>query len=362
MKLCIVYNFAQKYREGIYRLFEQEYDCHWVFGNNASDIKGLDLSLLKSVKTIKNRKLVGPLYYQEGVPSLLKSQDTLLLLGELYCISTWILLFLRRFILRGKRVFLWSHGWYGKEKGIKKILKRWFFSMSDATFLYGDYAKEVARKQGYKKNNLYVVHNSLYHQNQVTLREKQVASDVYKEYFGNDKPTLIFIGRLTKVKRLELLLQALKKCEDNYNLVLVGDGESRADLEQMVAQLGLSSNVWFYGACYDEEENAKLLFNADLCVSPGNVGLTAVHAMTYGTPVITNNNFAWQMPEFEAIRQGVTGDFFEHENADSLAFCIQQWFENHGKQREKVRQACYNEIDRSWTPKYQMSIFKSVIG
>lgn len=362
MKLCIVYNFAQKYREGIYKLFEQKYDCHWVFGNNASDIKGLDLSLLKSVETIKNRMLVGPLYYQEGVPALLKSHDTLLLLGELFCLSTWIVLLQRRLFMRSKRVYLWSHGWYGKEGFLKKILKRWFFSMSDATFLYGQYAKDVAQQQGYTKNNLYVVHNSLDHEAQVSLRKQQTPSTIYKEHFGNERPTLIFIGRLTKVKRLDLLLQALGKIGNKYNLVLVGDGEARADLEQMVDHLGLRSNVWFYGACYDEVENAQLVYNADLCVSPGNVGLTAVHALTYGTPVITNNNFAWQMPEFEAIQQGVTGDFFEHENADSLAQCIQQWFQNHGNHREQVRQTCYNEIDNYWTPSYQMSQFKSIIG
>lgn len=362
MKLCIIYNFAQKYREGIYKLFEQQYDCHWVFGNNVSDIKGLDLSLLNSVTTIKNQKLVGPLYYQEGVPSLLNAHDTLLLLGELYCLSTWIVLLKRKLFMRNKRVYLWSHGWYGKESGIKKILKRWFFSLSDATFLYGQYAKNVALQQGYKKSNLYVVHNSLDHDYQVSLRKQQVPCDIYKTHFGNERPTLIFIGRLTKVKRLELLLEALTKCKNKYNLVLVGDGESRADLELMVKQLGLSSNVWFYGACYDEVENARLIYNADLCVSPGNVGLTAVHALTYGTPVITNNNFAWQMPEFEAIQQGVTGDFFEYESADSLALCIQQWFQNHESNREKVRQSCYNEIDNYWTPAYQMSQFKSIIG
>ena len=56
--------------------------------------------------------------------------------------------------------------------------------------------------------------------------------------------------------------------------------------------LNLQDQIWFYGACYDESKLGELIFNADLCVSPGNVGLTAVHSMGYGTPVITHNNFA----------------------------------------------------------------------
>lgn len=71
----------------------------------------------------------------------------------------------------------------------------------------------------------------------------------------------------------------------------------------------VDKNVWFYGSCYDEQTNAELIYNADMCVAPGNVGLTAIHAMTFGCPVITHSDFKWQMPEFEAIHPGKTGDF-----------------------------------------------------
>lgn len=361
MKLCIIYNFTQKYREGIYRLFEQQYDCHWVFGNNKTDIKGLNETIFKTVETVNNKFIIGPLYYQVGVPSMLKKHDTLLMLGELFCISTWFVLLLRRTIMRNKRVYLWSHGWYGKEGFVKRLLKKCFFSMSDTTFLYGNYAEKIARAQGYNKDNLRVVHNSLDHDKQILLRQQQNPSFIYQEHFGNSLPTLIFIGRLTKIKRLELLLQALNISRGKYNLVLVGDGENRKNLELLTKELNLEKHVWFYGACYDEDENAKLIYNADLCVSPGNVGLTAIHSMTYGTPVITNNNFSWQMPEFEAIQQGITGDFFEYENAESMAICIQDWFEIHKNDRENVRTACYHEIDNNWTPEFQMSIFKSIL-
>ena len=62
-----------------------------------------------------------------------------------------------------------------------------------------------------------------------------------------------------------------------------------------------------YGETFDEAEISKLLNHADLCVSPGNVGLTAMHALAYGVPVATHNDFKNQMPEFEAITPGKTG-------------------------------------------------------
>lgn len=98
------------------------------------------------------------------------------------------------------------------------------------------------------------------------------------------------------------------------------------------------------GECCSEETNAKLIYNADLCVAPGNIGLTAIHVMMFGCPAITHNDFKWQMPEFEAIKSMETGMFFEKGNLDSLVNSILDWFEIKIKEREKVRLACYKEL------------------
>ena len=125
--------------------------------------------------------------------------------------------------------------------------------------------------------------------------------------------------------------------------------------------MGLTDNVWFHGASYDEEENARLIYNADLCVSPGNVGLTAIHSLTFGTPVLTHNNFTRQMPEFEAIKDGVTGAFFMQDNEESLASQIDNWFQKNKDIRDEIRANCYEVIDSEWNPYYQMEIFKKVL-
>ena len=78
--------------------------------------------------------------------------------------------------------------------------------------------------------------------------------------------------------------------------------------------------------CFDEKINAELIYNADLCVAPGNIGLTAMHVLMFGCPAISHNNFKWQMPEFESIIPGHTGDFFEYDNVEDLARSISQWF------------------------------------
>ena len=128
--------------------------------------------------------------------------------------------------------------------------------------------------------------------------------------------------------------------------------------EDVSKELGLTDSVWFYGPCYDEEQLGHLIYNADLCVSPGNVGLTAMHSMVFGTPVLTHNDFPWQMPEFEAIKEGETGGFFERENVDSLCSALSGWFKVSGYNREQIREKCFAEIDQNWTPQFQIEVLK----
>ena len=156
-------------------------------------------------------------------------------------------------------------------------------------------------------------------------------------------------------------LNLLRQKGQEYNLTFVGDGADRANLEALVSKYHLEQNVWFYGACYDEGVNAELVYNADLCVSPGNVGLTAMHVMMFGCPVLTHNDYPHQMPEFEAVHPGETGDFFERDNIASLANQMEDWFRKHEGAREKVRTDCMREIDNQWTPEFQMNVIRKYL-
>ena len=280
--------------------------------------------------------------------------------GDLFCLSTWAILLLRPFVARNKRIILWSHGWYGREGIAKRLLKKVFFGLGDATFLYGEYAKSVAVKQGNRSDKLFVIHNSLDYDRQLKLRESAKKTDVYHSYFKNSDPTIIFVGRLTTEKRLEILIDALAKCRSmnhNYNLIFVGDGDKREYYEGIVKKYDIP--VWFFGECYDEKKNAELIYNADLCVSPGNVGLTAMHTLMFGTPVITHDNPVNQMPEFEAIKSGLTGGFFSEGDVDDLAKKIVNWLST--VDRESIREACYKEIDTSWNPQFQIKVMESAL-
>lgn len=361
MKLCLIYNYAQHYRTSIFKLIDQEFDCDFVFGDFMGDVKKMDYSLLNGkVTEVHNKQLRGA-YFQKGVIKLLRlDYDRYIMLGETRCISTWIFLLLAKFYSK-KKVYLWSHGWYGKESGIERIIKKIFFKLADGTFLYGNYARELMIKEGFNRDKLFVIHNSLAYDEQLATRSKLKKEEIYKVHFGNSNNNLVFVGRLTEVKKLDMILYAMVKCKTDgkeYNLTLIGGGEKKKELELLTKELDLESNVWFYGPCYNEVELGGLIYNADLCVSPGNVGLTAMHSLVFGTPVLTHDHFPFQMPEFESIKEGETGCFFKYNAIDSLAQKINEWFCT-AHNREETRKMCMKEIDEFWTPYYQIEVLKN---
>jgi glycosyltransferase involved in cell wall biosynthesis len=362
-KTCLIYNYAQHYRKGIFKLLDDDLNCDFYFGNKMRDVKKMDYNELSNFKKeLKNRKIFSHFYWQSGVVSLFFTKyEKYILLGEYYCLSTWILLFLCKF--SKKKIYLWSHGWYGNEGHIKKIVKKIFFNLSNGVFLYGNYAKKLMIKEGFDGDKLHVIYNSLDYESQLKIRENLKESDIYKNHFENENPTLIFIGRLTKIKKLNELLEVKKLLSTkniDVNIVFVGEGEEEENLKNLAIEYNLK-NLWFYGSCYNEEEIGELIFNASLCVSPGNVGLTAIHSMAYGTPVLTNDNFPEQMPEFEAIELGITGAFFKKNDIKSITEISLKWLQNKNN-RPQIRKDCFHKIDTYFNPGYQLKIIKNVLN
>ena len=367
-KVCCIFNIPSLYREKIYLEIDKEFDCEWYFEQEESDISLFNVNKLKKVFVLKHRKVISRFYMVEGLVNQVwkhNDYDRFLMIGTPMCISLWILCILLKVFYPSKKIYFWTHGWYGKETLLERVVKKLFFKLADGLFVYGNYAKGLLIKEGFSSDKLYVIHNSLSYDVQLEQRKQMRKTPIYLEHFGNTNPILIFIGRLTPVKQLDMLVQSIYDLKNKgliCNLVFIGDGSMRKILEQKVKSLDITQQVWFYGACYDEETNAELIYNADLCVAPGNVGLTAIHTMMFGCPVITHGDFKYQMPEFEAIKPLLTGNFYKRGSQESLNEKISEWFNVNGKRRKYVQQYCYDEIDNQWNPYYQMHIIKSVFS
>ena len=248
MKVLLVYNSAAHYRESVFRSMDGYFDCDYVFGRTLGNIKQFDTSVLKGTVTLVDNKKIGKFYYQPHVlgKSLGKGYDRYLFLGDTRCISTWLSSILIRLFYPSRRIYFWTHGWYGKETKREARLKKRFFRLANGgIFLYGNYARDLMIKEGFDSDKLYVIHNSLTYHRQLELRPDLGKDSIFRDHFRNDSRTLLFVGRLTKVKHLDLLLEALCRTERLYNLVIIGDGTEKAALMDQAHQLSLDERVWF---------------------------------------------------------------------------------------------------------------------
>ncbi len=364
MKICCVFNYAPHYRYPIYELMSKNFDVDFYFGDkldNGENIKKFSYNQLDGFKKEFEVKNFPRFIVWKGLlPLLFKHYDVYILSGNTRILNQWLFLLISKIL--GKQTYNWWHGFAPgrKLRGLNFVKEKVFFNLFSGHFIYGDKARKYMIEKGFESKKMVTIYNSLDYETSVKMRRRDLQSDIYIKHFNNNFPTLIFIGRLNKIKKLDMIILAYRKLQTmgfNCNIAFIGDGPERKKLEELSNN---DKNIWFYGALYDENIIARLLYNADLCLSPGNVGLTAIHAIYYGLPVITNNSFTYQMPEHEAIVPLKTGDFFAENNVDSLAAVIINWFKINPN-RERIRNECYKVADTKFNPYYQISVLKKMI-
>lgn len=104
-----------------------------------------------------------------------------------------------------------------------------------------------------------------------------------KPWTSDQRPYILFVGRLQARKRIDSLLRASAQLSPKPRLVIVGDGPEKQSLESLAAEIYPEAE--FVGAKHGVE--LKPYFTeASLFVLPGTGGLAVQEAMSYGLPVI----------------------------------------------------------------------------
>lgn len=116
-----------------------------------------------------------------------------------------------------------------------------------------------------------------------------------REGITEDARVILFLGRLIPRKGADFLIEALPKLgNDNIKLVIAGpEGESGyiASLKEKAKTLGVSHQVLFPGALYDDKQKEAYV-DATIFALPSryeNFGNTAAEAIACGTPVVVSD-------------------------------------------------------------------------
>ena len=310
---------------------------------------------LKSVFRIHNVNYKGRIVYQTKavLAACSLKYDAILLWGMANILSNWFATFCAK--LTGKRVILWGHGLYGKESPMIHQFRLAFYRLADLHFLYGHHGQKLVNL-ALTGSNTSVIYNSL----NVEKIRKYVES--CRNVAKGCEWDLIFVGRITKIKNIELLLDAceiLKSKGHGLRVLVVGDGEHREALVRRSAELGIADWFEWAGACYDDQVLAQYFRKSKFCISPGNIGLMAMHALYNETPVITHSDMAHQMPEAEVISEGVNGYLFDYGSPDSLALALDRAI---SEDYRSMSTGCFTTVGERYDPLNQSKIFWSEVA
>lgn len=182
--------------------------------------------------------------------------------------------------------------------GIKGLLKKIFLSQIEGVFASGFLHVKLLKELNFKgKINI---------TKGVGIINKPKYIKRKKKYQRN----YLYIGRLSKVKNLEMLIQVFYELPE-YNLTIVGEGEDKKHLQTIS-----KSNVIFKPAI-DNKKLKDVFLNHDIFILPSinePWGLVVEEAIYFGLPVIVSENCG----SAELIENGVNGYILNPLDIDTM--------------------------------------------
>lgn len=248
---------------------------------------------------------------------------------------------------RGVATILWGHGTRMQTRRFRNWARDAAAKMADACLFYGETGLANARSAGLDDRKLFVAPNAI-DQSGVMAAQRSWDEERlvrFRDANGIAGPDVVlFVGRLTAERRLDLLLDAValvRRKRPGVVLVIIGDGPEREAMVERAGFLGL--RLIMPGAIYDEERLAPWFMSAKLCAHPRSVGLALLHAFGYGVPVITTNNPESHGPEIDALIRGQNGLLYQDGDLHDFAAKMIQLLEDSGG-RAAMRSAALDTV------------------
>lgn len=265
-------------------------------------------SMFEGVEPVRNRFLFGRrALLQLGVIARASRASVAVLELNPRIINTWLVLIIRRTLRR--RTVLWGHaaGRDGRRLAVRRLQER----LASALIVYTETEREEL-EQLQRGVPVYAAPNAAY-----SLDELPAVG-----IGGNN---LIYVGRLVAEKKCQLMIEGYTRAIASEpsigDLLIVGSGPLRPELERLVARLGVSDRVHLLGEITAVDDLAALYADCFLALSPGYVGLAATQAALLGVPMLVADAEP-HAPEVTLLTAGENAYFFAADDPTSFASLV----------------------------------------
>jgi glycosyltransferase involved in cell wall biosynthesis len=227
-------------------------------------------------------------------------------------------------------MFAHEIGWPEKDSEFYRVgtmLEGTCLRLADAVFSSSDCSADwCARHYGLKRASIPTLHSGI---DTGLFRRHEVTRD--------ERPTIIFVGKIERNKGVTLLLDAairLRQVFPNLRLRIVGRGDAElvAELQSKAMASGADDLIEFCGFV-ERQELPLYLSSAEVFVAPstyeGGPGFVYLEAMSCGVPVIACAGSG----SSEVVKHGETGLLVPPNDHEALTSAIAQLLSN----REEAR-------------------------
>ena len=234
--------------------------------------------------------------------------------------------------LFGKKVIVFDELWrYPIEIGKYRLIYPYVKLLSkyciDSVVAAGSKAKDFyVSNLKYDPEKIFIAHNTTvdtkYH-----IRDTQLDKEIKNKLENKtSKKKILFLARVIKIKGLDVLIRAMKNIPDDYDLIVVGDGDFLHYCKELVKELSLKHRVHFIGSCFSYESPYYYKY-CELYVLPSRFlnsentqveswGFTINEAMALEKPVVSTTAVG---SAYDLLIDGVTGAIAKEGDSQDLA-------------------------------------------
>ena len=169
---------------------------------------------------------------------------------------------------------------------MKKVLK--VFDACDENYAVNNKISEIFYEYGLKRLPK-VTRNGT---DMLPVEDKEKAIETVNKKYNIDKdtPVFLFVGRITRLKNVYFITEALAKLKNqDYKMFFVGEGNDAAEVERLAKKLGISDKVILTGKIVDRELLKAIYLRAKLFLFPSKYdasSLVQIEAASQGTPTV----------------------------------------------------------------------------